>query len=169
MKKAKRYDDGGLYTGDDPIVKYRMGMTDKVEPESTARDFDASETTAPSMDLSAAKSAPTPSKKEVGKAIAKAAEQEKPESKPAPTKQQKASPKMIQEQPFKSKSGMTGSELRTSLFGSSSNDSPRMRAAKRDRAMDASNYSMKSGGKVSSASKRADGIATKGKTRGKMC
>ena len=28
---------------------------------------------------------------------------------------------------------------------------------------------MKSGGSVSSASKRADGIATKGKTRGKMC
>jgi len=28
--------------------------------------------------------------------------------------------------------------------------------------------SMKKGGKVSSASKRADGIATKGKTRGKM-
>ena len=28
---------------------------------------------------------------------------------------------------------------------------------------------MNKGGKVSSASKRADGIATKGKTRGKMC
>ena len=28
---------------------------------------------------------------------------------------------------------------------------------------------MKKGGSVSSASKRADGIATKGKTRGKMC
>jgi len=29
--------------------------------------------------------------------------------------------------------------------------------------------SYKKGGSVSSASKRADGIATKGKTRGKMC
>jgi hypothetical protein len=28
---------------------------------------------------------------------------------------------------------------------------------------------MKSGGSVGSASKRADGIAAKGKTRGKMC
>jgi hypothetical protein len=28
---------------------------------------------------------------------------------------------------------------------------------------------MKSGGSVSSASKRADGIATKGKTKGRMC
>lgn len=30
-------------------------------------------------------------------------------------------------------------------------------------------FGMKSGGSVSSASKRADGIATKGKTRGRMC
>ena len=30
-------------------------------------------------------------------------------------------------------------------------------------------YGMKSGGKVSSASSRADGIAQRGKTRGKMC
>jgi hypothetical protein len=30
-------------------------------------------------------------------------------------------------------------------------------------------YGFKSGGSVSSASKRADGIATKGKTRGKIC
>ncbi len=30
-------------------------------------------------------------------------------------------------------------------------------------------FAFKKGGKVSSASKRADGIATKGKTRGKMC
>lgn len=34
---------------------------------------------------------------------------------------------------------------------------------------DNKNWSMKSGGKVSSASKRADGIAQKGKTRGKIC
>jgi len=32
-----------------------------------------------------------------------------------------------------------------------------------------SGMGMKSGGSVSSASRRADGIATKGKTRGKMC
>jgi hypothetical protein len=32
-----------------------------------------------------------------------------------------------------------------------------------------SGLGMKSGGSVSSASKRADGIAVKGKTRGKMC
>ena len=38
----------------------------------------------------------------------------------------------------------------------------------RDRAKIKS-MGFKEGGKVSSASKRADGIATKGKTRGKMC
>jgi hypothetical protein len=31
------------------------------------------------------------------------------------------------------------------------------------------NFGMKSGGSVGSASKRADGIATKGKTKGRMC
>ena len=27
-KKTKRFNEGGVYTGDDPIVKYRMGMID---------------------------------------------------------------------------------------------------------------------------------------------
>jgi len=36
-------------------------------------------------------------------------------------------------------------------------------------AAQAGRTGMKTGGKVSSASKRADGIATKGKTRGKIC
>jgi hypothetical protein len=159
-KKMKHYDAGGdVYTGDDPIVKYRMGMTDKEEP-TNSRDFDASETTVPSMDLPAAKAMPTPTKKEVGKAITKAAKEEKAESKPAPapTKQQKAGPTMIRG------AKSTGTDLKSALFGGSS-ESPRMKAAKRDRAMDASNYSMKSGGKVGSASKRADGCAIRGKTR----
>ena len=36
MKKTKRYDDGG-YTGDDPIVKYRMGMTDEKGNDLTSK------------------------------------------------------------------------------------------------------------------------------------
>ena len=43
--------------------------------------------------------------------------------------------------------------------------SPRMKAAKASEKR----TNMRTGGSVSSASKRADGIATKGKTRGKMC
>lgn len=115
-------------------------------------------------------STPTPPKKEVGKAIAKASAEE---SKPAPAKSgadklrselnigKPSMPKMIRGETN------TGVDLKKALFGGSS-DSPRMAAAKRSRAMDASNYSMKAGGKVSSASKRADGIAVKGKTRGRM-
>jgi hypothetical protein len=106
-------------------------------------------------------STPTPAKKAVGKAITKAVAEEKPA--PAPSKQQKSAPAMIRG------SKSTGTDLKSALFGSSaSSDSPRTRAAKRDQAMTGT-YSMKSGGKVGSASKRADGIAMKGKTRGKMC
>lgn len=36
-------------------------------------------------------------------------------------------------------------------------------------ATDTAQVKMKKGGKVSSASKRADGIASKGKTRGRIC
>ena len=38
-----------------------------------------------------------------------------------------------------------------------------------DENMDATSETFKRGGKVGSASKRADGIAKRGKTRGKMC
>ena len=41
--------------------------------------------------------------------------------------------------------------------------------AKVDEDLNAGASAMKRGGKVSSASSRADGIATKGKTRGKIC
>jgi hypothetical protein len=48
---------------------------------------------------------------------------------------------------------------------SGENLSPRMKAAMASEK----SKGMKAGGSVSSASRRADGIATKGKTRGKMC
>ena len=180
-KKVKRYDGGGdVYTGDDPIVKYRMGMTDKVSgpSESTIEDESnrgnispaAAEFNKGTGNQSSAP-APAPTKKVVGKAIAKAAAEEKSEPKKAnPVQEAKdvvsakgaSAPKMMRGETN------SGVDLKKALFGSSS-DSPRMRAAKRTQASDASNYSMKSGGKVGSASKRADGIAMKGKTRGKIC
>jgi hypothetical protein len=58
----------------------------------------------------------------------------------------------------------TGTDLKSAIFGGPS-ESPRMKAAKRAQAMDANNYSMKKGGKVKSASARADGCAIRGKTR----
>ena len=150
-KKAKRYDDGG-----DVETDTAQGQNTNIGDDVRARAMAAmaNESSAP---------APTPTKKAVGKAITKAAAEEKSESKAAPTKQQKSAPSMIRG------SKSTGTDLKSALFGSSaSSDSPRMRAAKRDQAMTGS-YSMKSGGKVGSASKRADGIAQKGKTKGKMC
>ena len=39
-KKAKRFDDGG-YTGDDPIVKYRMGMIDAKGNDLTKKPVEA--------------------------------------------------------------------------------------------------------------------------------
>ena len=44
-----------------------------------------------------------------------------------------------------------------------------MEGRERARKENKEKFGMKSGGSVSSASKRADGIAQKGKTRGKMC
>ena len=150
-KKAKRYDDGG-----DVETDTAQGQNTNIGDDVRARAMAAmaNESSAP---------APTPTKKAVGKAITKAAAEEKSEPKAAPTKQQKSAPAMIRG------SKSTGTDLKSALFGSSaSSDSPRMRAAKRDQAMTGA-YSMKSGGKVGSASKRADGIAQKGKTKGKMC
>jgi hypothetical protein len=43
-----------------------------------------------------------------------------------------------------------------------------MRNLQKQRFGEKNKYGMKKGGMVSSASKRADGIAKKGKTRGKM-
>ena len=48
------------------------------------------------------------------------------------------------------------------------NEEEERRAQEQAAAEQAAAQGMKNGGKVSSASKRADGIATKGKTRGRM-
>lgn len=48
-------------------------------------------------------------------------------------------------------------------------DATRRRAAGMFRPMNEAVYGMKKGGKVSSASSRADGIAQRGKTRGRIC
>ena len=166
MKKMKRYDDGG-YTGDDPIVKYRMGISDSA-PESGESDTSMDREPNPTPEPKAEAPAPKKAAPKAAPKPAPKAEPKKEESKPAPTKQQKAGPTMMKGEKN------TGVDLKKTLFGGSS-ESPRMKAAKRDKAMDASNYSMKKGGKVKkmaaggTASSRADGIAQRGKTRGKYC
>lgn len=185
-KKMKRYngEDGSeVYTGNDEIVKYRMGMTDKakakeegpsestIEDESdrgnvspAAAEFNKDTGNEPSTP---AKKAAAAVKKTIAPAVKKADKDtswdddskiESPAPKPAPTRQQKNAPTMIRG------AKNTGTDLKSAIFGGPS-ESPRMKAAKRAQAMDANNYSMKKGGKVKSASARADGCAIRGKTR----
>jgi hypothetical protein len=159
MKKTKRYDgeEGSVVETDT-----EQGQNKNIGDDVRARAMAA---------MANQPSTPTPSKKAVGKAITKAAAEEKAE----PAKSS-AADKLRSDLSIGKPSAPTmmrgsknaGVDLKSALFGGSS-ESPRTRAAQRSRAMDASNYSMKSGGKVGSASKRADGIATKGKTRGKIC
>lgn len=169
--KVKRYDEGG-YTGDDEIVKYRMGMTDKPSPSEPAIEDESDRgNVSPAAaefnkDTGNEPSTPKAAPKAVSKPVPKEKTLDSAPKASAPTKQQKAAPTMVKDQPFKSKSGMTGSEAKKVLFGSSSNDSPRMKAAKRDQAM-SGNWSMKSGGKVGPS--RGDGIAQRGRTKGKYC
>jgi len=173
MKKTKRYDDGG-YTGDDPIVKYRMGMIDDKGNDITkpaSRDFD--ESSASSIDLPAAKSvertvvktkvSPSRDFDTTDKSVAtpkKSAVKELKDVISAPSM-----PKSFKESggnmsPKKSSSNMPS--MRISLPDPLSGfDSKGKRVQNRD-------FDYKKGGKVSSASKRADGIAMKGKTRGRM-
>lgn len=111
-------------------------------------------------------SAPTPPKKEVGKAIAKAASEEKA----APAKKNP-----VQE----AKDVVSGSGMfsRFKSPGAALASYEKAGPKRSEQTAKKSSYTpdhtmgmaMKAGGKVSSASKRADGIAMKGKTRGKIC
>lgn len=160
-KKAKRYDDGG-----DVETQTAQGQNTNIGDDVRARAMAA-------MANQPSTPAPTPSKKAVGKAITKAVAEEKSESK-------KASP--VQEaKDVVSGKGASMPKSFTAAGGSSKGSSSkadlsglRFKApdvlSKYDRTgRDVGNWSMKSGGKVGSASKRADGIAMKGKTRGKIC
>jgi hypothetical protein len=109
-KKMKRFEEGG-YAGDDPIVKYRMGITNK--PKDEYKD-----------------NAPY---KSDDQGVS-----------PAPLRQSALFTKMGKNEAIK--------------------DDVRSRALKF--LMGSKDY--KKGGKVSSASKRADGCATKGKTKGRL-
>ena len=219
MKRYNGEDGSAVYTGDDEIVKYRMGMTDKKEePKAESRDFDTTDSETPSMDLPAKEAAPIP-KKAAEKLTPKAeAPTSKEESKAAPKSSAfKDSPTAFKDSssPFKGGSapattkeepkerslprgqakanegvssfikksmdqiGQEGRDqearykaTQEKMKESGTNMSPRSfaamkssKAAEKAKGMDANNYSMKKGGKVSSASKRADGCAIRGKTR----
>jgi hypothetical protein len=169
--KTKRYNgEESSYTGDDPIVKYRMGMIDdkgnditkKSEPEYKDESMGEFTTTA---DLNAPKAV----EKTVVKT--KVAPVKSKEFKPLTNKDEEGNklPTDVKKpfiaipknaagmQQFRSDAESPIGRLFKSITGSKSQ---RTTAAEKG---------MKKGGSVSSASKRADGCATKGKTRGKIC
>lgn len=167
MKKTKRYDDGG-YTGDDPIVKYRMGITDdkgnditqKAEPEYKDESMGEFTTKA---DLSAPKS--------VEKTIVKTKVSAPSKFTPLTNKDEEGNklPTDVKK-PFiaipKNAAGMQ--QYRSDAESPIGSLFKKIMGSKSQRTT-AAEKGMKKGGSVSSASKRGDGCAVKGKTRGKMC
>ena len=170
-KKMRKFDDGG-YTGDDEIVKYRMGMIDAQGNDLTkpkSRDFDTTDYETPSMDLPAVK-APKSVERTVVKTKVEPAKSRdfKPltnkdeEGNKLPTDVKKpyiAIPKNAAGmQQFRSDAESPVERLFKSMMGSKSQ---RTTAAEKKMAKGGSV-------KVSSASKRADGCAIRGKTKGRI-
>ena len=206
-KKMKRFDNGG-YTGDDPIVKYRMGMIDAkgndltkkssesaVEPtfetktgENKMIDDSARERAMASLaskSESATPATPKASKstvKAVEKAAAKTEEKEETPVKKSAVQEAKEAvvPKsMSMPKSFKEAGGNTKATKSTDKMPSMAVSIPdplsgfdskgrRMKGRETDDRRKGGAIKMASGGKVSSASRRADGCAVKGKTRGRM-
>jgi hypothetical protein len=206
-KKMKRYngeDGSAVYTGDDEIVKYRMGMIDDKGNDLTKSKKETVEDNDPygatkketSADLdpynaaSKSSTSETPKKaaiaavkKTVAPAVKEAAKDSSWEdnSKIAPPAPKRSLPRGQQKasdfiERSKAQIGQEGRDqearykaTQAKMKESGEGLSPRMKAAraseKRAKAADASNYSMKAGGKVKSASARADGCAIRGKTR----
>jgi hypothetical protein len=167
-KKAKRFNDGG-YTGDDPIVKYRMGMIDAEGNDLTkpaSRDFDTTESETPSMDLPAAKAV----EKTVVKTKVSPAKSSSREFKSLTNKDEEGNklPTDVKK-PYiaipKNAAGMQ--QYRSDAVSPMERLFKSLTETKSQRSKAAG---LKSGGSIkSSASKRGDGIAQRGKTRGKMC
>jgi len=204
-KKIKRFVNGGGsgYTGDDPIVKYRMGMIDakgndltkkaseptvepKVETETTQGQNkmidDATRERAMSSITSKSKSAtsetPKASKatvKAVEKTAAKTEEKEETPTKKSSVQDAKdvIVPKsMSMPKSFKDAGGNTKATKSTAKMPSMAINLPDPLAGfnskgKRysGRDIEYQDAGYKKGGKVKSASARADGCAIRGKTR----
>jgi hypothetical protein len=179
-KKMKRFDNGG-YTGDDPIVKYRMGMIDaqgndltkkpasKTYEDESMGEFTTNLTEPKAIEKTVVKTKVTPSSKSRD---FDTTETEVSTPKKSTVKELKevvgstSFPKSFKEAGGNltgRKSTVSMPSMRMSLPDPLANfDSKGKRLQSRD-------FDYKKGGKVSSASKRADGCAIKGKTKGKIC
>jgi hypothetical protein len=192
-KKMKRFDGGG-YTGDDEIVKYRMGMIDAKGNDLTKSkketSVDTKQETSDDLDpYGAASKKPVAVEKTVVKTkISPSRDFDTTDSSVSEPKKNAVedlkkiiSPSMPKS--FKESGGNTTPKKSTTSFPSIKFSLPDPLAqfdAKGKRYSGRDTEDRKKGGaikkmamggsvKVSSASKRADGIAQRGKTKGKMC
>lgn len=185
-KKTKKYESGGdVYTGDDEIVKYRMGMADKKEgskaEEPSYKDESMGEFTTNTKSESAIP------KKTAAKLTPKAeapTPKEEPKTSSLPRSQQKvadAASSFIEKS--KAQIGQEGRDqearykaTQAKMKESGEGLSPRMKAARgitkapsKASSSSGADHSMgnamRKGGSVKSASARADGCAIRGKTR----
>ena len=141
-KKMKRFDEGG-YTGDDPIVKYRMGMIDTNGNDLTKKYEPKAEPKAEAM-------VETETKQGQNRMIDDAT-REQALFENAPRFISKGSnPKSINPDRL----------VRKDILNQYSDGSANVRYR-----TDYDNAGYKKGGKVKSASARADGCAIRGKTR----
>ena len=138
----KRYEDGGEVDAMEEANK----RTDRTLANPNAKEYGESGTsyTTKAAPKPAPKAAPKPAPKAESKPAPKAAAASNDVTKMSVADRAKASRE-------KARAG-SGTTDRRSV-------GERLKSA----------FGMKSGGSVGSASRRADGIATKGKTRGKMC
>jgi hypothetical protein len=182
MKKTKRYDDGG-YTGDDPIVKYRMGITDDKGNDITK----ASQETSADLDpYGAAGKAPTAVEKTVVKTkVTPSRDFDTTETSVATPKKSSVKeakeaisvgsfPKSFSESKGNTKATKTTADLSGFKFKLPDPLAGFNSKGQRNSGKDFE-LGVKKGGAIKkmamggSASKRGDGCAVKGKTRGKMC
>jgi hypothetical protein len=150
MKKMKRYDKGGdVYENNAPYKSEDQGLTSLTETMQGQNKNIGDDVRARAMAAmekgSSEESAPVPKK---------AAAKLTPKGEKAFTKAETGGGAALMTR--KDRSNMPKAEPKVAK---KSNYTPDYSVGN----------AMRSGGKVSSASKRADGIATKGKTRGKMC
>jgi hypothetical protein len=199
MKKTKRYDDGG-YTGDDPIVKYRMGMID-----DKGNDITKSKASESTIEDESGRGNISPAAAEFNKGTGnepstpKSVERTVVKTKVMPgkritgddtinpdVKMRSDSVKQLKEsvgtpsfpKSFKEMGGNTTVKKSSANMPSMKFSLPDPLAgfdAKGKRFSGRDIEDRKKGGAIKkmamggSASKRADGCAVKGKTRGKMC
>jgi len=174
-KKMKRFEEGG-YTGDDEIVKYRMGMIDAKGNDLTKSKKETVEDNDPygatkketSADLDPYNAASKSSTSETPKnAAPKATPKAEPKFTPLTNKDEEGNklPTDVKKPHIAIPKNAAGMQQYRSDAESPIGKLFRAMTGSKSQRTTAAEKKMKSGGKVKSASARADGCAIRGKTR----